>query len=286
MLLLLSFCLILLAGCSAAAEEPHQVGTIDSDMISESSGLAISHANPGNIWVHNDSGDKPQLYLVDLKGKLKATVKLDGADAVDWEDMCSFVIDGQAWLLIADVGDNARARGRKNSKCRLYLVKEQKISMATGNSTLNWKVDFEVKFDYQDGVWDCEGVGVDSHRKEILLLTKGAPQNSGLYSIPLNLNDEKQEVTAKRIASPFILFATAIDISPSGKTLAVGTMLNGLIVHRQPNQTWTEAFSQRGAAINLPPRKQGETICFDEAGQWLYLNSEGRGEPLWRIAVP
>lgn len=286
MFLFLFFCLVLISGCSATADERQQLATINSDQITESSGLAISHANPGHIWVHNDSGDKARLYLVSLDGQLKATVNLAGADSVDWEDMCSFVVDGQPWLLIADTGDNARARGRKNSQCRLYLVKEQKITNTDNNASLTWDVDVAVKFEYQDGVWDCEGVGVDSQRREILLLTKGAPQNCGLYSMPLDLNDAKQNRTAKRIATPFILFATAMDISASGQTLAIGTMLNGVVVKRQPDQTWTQAFSKLGTAIDLPPRIQGETICFDQTGKWLYLNSEGVDQPLWRIPVP
>lgn len=278
--------LVLAAGCSAAAEEPQEVAVIDHKDITESSGLATSHANPGNIWVHNDSGDKAVLYLLSMKGKLKASVKIDGADSIDWEDMCSFTLDGQTWLLIGDTGDNARARGKKNPKCRLYLVKEQEIKKTKGNPKLTWDVAIEIKFDYEDGVWDCEGVAVDAERREILLLTKGAPQNCGLYSLPLDLMDAKQNLTAKRIASPFILFATALDIAPDGQTMAVGTMLNGLVVKRKPNQSWGEAFQTTGKSINLPPRKQGETICFDQTGEWLYLTSEGKNQPLWRIPVP
>ena len=34
----------------------------------ESSGLAVSRTQPGVLWSHNDSGDAPTLYAIDVKG--------------------------------------------------------------------------------------------------------------------------------------------------------------------------------------------------------------------------
>lgn len=277
---------VLFLGCEASsAQNAKQVATISAEQINESSGLAASHATPGALWVHNDSGDKARLYQLDSQGRLTAIVKLKGADADDWEDMCSFVLDGQPWLLIGDIGDNARQRGKKNSKCRLYLVKELPIPRANGLPTVTWNVAAEIKYEYEDGRWDCEGVAVDSQRKEILLLTKESPLKSGLYSLPLDVNSAEQKLEAKRIGTPFIPFATALDVDRSGQTLVVGTMFNGLIVKRAANQSWENAFKTPGRTISLPPRKQGETICFDASGEWLFLNSEGNNQPLWKMPV-
>ena len=60
------------------------------------------------LWTHNDSGDRPRLYALDLTGKHLGTCDVEGAGAVDWEDMASFQRDGTSYLLIADVGDNQR----------------------------------------------------------------------------------------------------------------------------------------------------------------------------------
>lgn len=277
---------VLLLGCgSTPAQNAKQVATVDSERITESSGLAASHATPGALWVHNDSGDKARLYQLDSRGRLTAIINLKGADANDWEDMCSFVVDGQPWLIIGDIGDNARQRGKKNAKCRLYLVQELAIPQANGLPTLTWEVAAEIKFEYEDGRWDCEGVAVDSQRREILLLTKESPLKCGLYSLPLNLKSPHQKLKAKRIGSPFIPFATALDVAPSGQALVVGTMFNGLVVQRDEGQSWEDAFRTPGRSIDLPPRKQGETICFDTTGRFLFLNSEGREQPLWKMPV-
>ena len=88
---------------------------------------------------------------------------------------------------------------------------------------------------------------------------------------------------------PYMLmsvFATGLDISANGRTMAVATMLNGVVVRRQPDESWSAAFSRPGTVISLPPRRQGETICFDLTGQYLFLNSEEKKQPLWRMNVP
>ncbi len=54
------------------------------------SGLAVSRTQPGVLWAHNDSGDAPMLYAIDLKG----TAPGEGRGArtpwrIDWEDIAA-----------------------------------------------------------------------------------------------------------------------------------------------------------------------------------------------------
>lgn len=268
------------------AQEPVQLAVVQDQQIDESSGLAASHVHPGFLWVHNDSGDKPRLFLMDIKGQTRAIVRVAGADAVDWEDMCSFRSAGQSWLLIGDVGDNDRKRTLTDQPACLYLLKEPQITLAATVVNTSCSVQAVITFDYQGGPWNCESVAVDTERQEILLLTKSLPQHSGLYRLPLDLQTEQQQLTARRMASPFIPFATALDISPDNRTMVVATMLNGLVIRRSAAQSWSEAFTTPGSPFSLPPRKQGETICFDSTGSWLFLNSEKPRQPLWQMPVP
>ena len=53
----------------------------------ESSGLAISRTQPACSGSHNDSGDGPSLYAIDISGKLLGTVPVANAMARDWEDI-------------------------------------------------------------------------------------------------------------------------------------------------------------------------------------------------------
>ncbi|MCP4169813.1 MAG: hypothetical protein GY758_03455 [Fuerstiella sp.] len=275
------------AVCSCCtADDFVRVAVVEDKRISESSGLAISHANPNAIWIHNDSGDKPRLFLVGLDGVTQAVVEIAGADAHDWEDLCSFKINGESWLLIGDVGDNLTRRGNGHPACRLYLLKEPVVPAARRPAKIQWNVSATITFAYENGPANCEGVAVDVEREEILLLTKSLPHKCELYRLPLNTRAGRQKTVAKRIADVFIPFATALDISPDGRTMVVCTMLNGLSVTRVSDRTWTDALGKPGTAFNLPPRKQGETICFDTTGRWLYVNSEGSRQPLWRMNTP
>lgn len=271
---------------NAPADEYQTLAAISDPKINESSGLAISRNHPQCIWIHNDSGAKPVLYLVGYDGETKAVVNITGADAFDWEDMCSFEINGQSWLLIADIGDNLEKRSLKKRACRLYLVKEPKVPRANGLPTISWPVTSVINFEFEDGSHNSESVAVDTDTMEILLLTKKIPHKCGLYSLPLNMNQLNQTLTAKRIASPFILYATAIDISPDNTTLAICTMLNGVIVKRSPNQSWKAACKGTATPFMLPPRRQGETICFEADSKHLLLNSEMPQQPMYRLAAP
>ncbi len=129
LLILVGSCLLLgtgFGGFSAAfvyglADEPPAAGSVAAQRlcmvqdwsITESSGLAISRRHADCFWTHNDSGDGPRLFLVDAAGRTCGTLTVDTAAPVDWEDVCTFELDGESWLLIADVGDNAGDRGRE-----------------------------------------------------------------------------------------------------------------------------------------------------------------------------
>jgi hypothetical protein len=275
---------LLVASPVQADDQP--VGVVDHPALNESSGIAASYENEGCLWLHNDSGDGPHLYLVTETGGLRAKVVLQQTTPFDWEDMCSFQVDGQSWLLIGDVGDNLKARGRRTPKCRLLLVRELRVAASDQLQTLSLPVHAEIELDYEDGFHDCEAIAVDVARREILLLTKTAPTQCGLYRLPLDLDQRNRSLTAERIASPFVLLATAMDISPDSSSLAIGTMWTGLLVRRGPQELWADACGRVGQHVHLPPRRQGETLCFDRSGRWLYANSEGTNQPLWKIPLP
>ena len=64
--------------------------------------------------------------------------------------MCSFTIDEQDWLLIADVGDNNAERSEKKKQCRLYLLKDPDLPENKERLVRPW--DVRIRFDYEDYV--------------------------------------------------------------------------------------------------------------------------------------
>ena len=123
--LLFSVLLIMALGLirSARSEEP----TLDRNFllgdarVRESSGLGFSRRQPGHVWTHNDSGDRPRLFAFDDQGKPSGDFEFtSGVKAKDWEDMVAFTDAGVPRLLVADCGDN----GMKRSSVSLVLWDE------------------------------------------------------------------------------------------------------------------------------------------------------------------
>ena len=85
-----------------------RLSEIKDKKLSEVSGLASSIRNPGLLWAHNDSGNRPEVFLIDDKCDIKRIVVLDGIKNRDWEDIA--VGPGpdstKSYVYVGDIGDN------------------------------------------------------------------------------------------------------------------------------------------------------------------------------------
>ncbi|HOX37818.1 MAG TPA: hypothetical protein PL033_07500 [Candidatus Brocadiia bacterium] len=263
---------------------------VSDGRIKESSGIALSRRQPDAVWIHNDSGDAARLFLVGLDGKTRGVVRLRGDWPVDWEDMCAFVASGTSWLLVGDIGDNARNRSLATSKgrskaCRLLLFPEPEMMNTT---ELEADAPTVIQFEYEDGPHNCESVAVDTERNEILLVSKsksGSSDVTGVYCIPLTLNKGTTTATARRIANLEIIMATAMDISPDGRRMAILSPDGAFCVDRRENETWGDALKSKPRIVPLPKRRNGETVCFGRDRNELLLHSESVGQPLWSVTI-
>jgi hypothetical protein len=268
------------------AGEAKELCRIRDEEITEASGLAASRANPECFWIHNDSGDKPRLFLVDAKGTTRLIASVQNAEAYDWEDLCSFEKEGKSYLLIGDTGDNGRVRKGKDNACRLYLVEEPKTELEKKTRSVKLPVVSEIEFTYPGGPVDCESLAVDTEKNLILLVSKTDPFQCQVFSIPLELSPKKRKVEATSVRKIGMAWATAMDVSPDGRTMVIVNPLSGVLVERQKDEAWSDAFARQALPLTLPVRRQGETVCFSTDGRRLFLNSEGQGEPLWVMPVP
>ncbi len=291
-------CLIVLAFCCSAVCCGDEVTAVAKELcvvqdpqILEASGLAICRTAKNTVWMHNDSGDVPRLFLVGFDGATIGIVNVKGVTAFDWEDVCSFEIDGESWLLVGDIGDNARKRGVTTPVCQLLLLKEPKLDASVPTTTAS-EVSIDVvrtiKFEFPDGLYDCESLAVDTTTKQILLVTKSDPFTCAMYSLPLTLTSGVETLKAERVTPISATFATAMDLSPDGRQLAIVSMLGGVMLTRKDPQkdSWADASINSLTTLTLPNRKQGESVCFTTDGNSLLLNSEGALQPLWKIELP
>jgi hypothetical protein len=269
--------------------------------LSEVSGLAASRLRDDLLWAVNDSGGKARLYAFGLDGRDRGCVRVEGAMNRDWEDLASFRLDGGAYLLIADVGDN----GAKRRTSVLYAVAEPPIRGEKLGKNAEVPVSWTLRFRYEDGSRDCEAVAVDAAGGRILLLTKRRFP-SALYELPLAERGRDGVALARRVTEVPHLprpssrwwplpgsgkrslrrlgsFATAMDLAADGSAAAVLTYGDAFLFSRSGGESWAEAFARSPRRIALPRLRQAEALTFVPDGHTLYVTSEGRRAPLLRL---
>lgn len=257
-----------------------EIGVIANSRINEASGLASSYNTTGAFWVHNDSGDGPNLFLVDSTGNTLASGSVFNATSRDWEDMASFVYKDTSYLLVADVGDNPINK----SEYWLYLIKEPEYDSqnTTGNS---YQIYRTIEFQYENGSQNCESVGVDVWDKKIILVSKSGSGNGEryVYEIPMVVEKGTETTTAKLIGQFEMDGTTAMDISNDGQRAIVLTYQDAYEFTKFLGSSWADAFAVAPRKISMPSRPGGEAIAYGRNGVELYLVREGNSSPLWFI---
>jgi hypothetical protein len=275
------------------------LGNLSDSSIREASGIAASRRRADILWVINDSGNEPLIYAVGLDGSDRGHVPIRNARNQDWEDLAAFVYNRTAFLLIADCGDNENRR----KTCFLYIIEEPRVGPAgiVEKSPQEWS--WRIEYVYADGPRDCEGVAVDMHRREILLLTKRTDPPV-LYSLPLTFMQSDTVQTARPVArvggipkpttedlredplfGRFRSQPTAMDISLDGKIIAVLTYKQVFLFDRRSNESWPQVFGRTPVPLVIPRMRQAEALCFSTDGGSLLMTSEKLPAPLYRLDI-
>lgn len=266
--------------------------TLANRELNEVSGLARSLADRDLLWAINDSGGLPALYRVGLNGEDLGRVDLAKAMNRDWEALTSFHHQGQAALLVADVGDNDAVR----ETVTLYAVSDPGRA---GSSRLLWRLDFR----YEDGPRDCEAMAVDETAQEIYLLSK-RERVPALYRLPLPRSAPQQTLTAKRLGTiralpkvppqniknlprhtRYLSMPTALDFFPDGSGAVMVTPKDAYRYTRAKNQSWLSALRTEPTVIPLPVLPQIESAAVSADGKDLFISSEQRPAPLVRLGL-
>lgn len=241
---------------------------LENTRVTESSGVAASYRARGIYWTHNDSGDGPNLYAFDEKGKDLGTYTLQNAKAIDWEDMASAKIKGVSYLYIADVGDNARVR----KEVIVYKVREPETK--PGIHTITEFETYTLK--YPDGAHDCEALLV-SPKEELIFITKERTGQPGVYTA--SLKESKYFYTLVKLGElnmdnqmPVNRSITGADMSPDGQLVVVRSYFVAYL-YDNSNGRWFEKVPR---LLRIPLERQGEGICFDTFKKRLLTSSEGK----------
>lgn len=288
--------LIFLASCTEIDGAPERespievVGRLDYKSLNEASGLARSGRDDSLLWTMNDDGPS-EIFAMGIDGSKRGKVELRKAANRDWEDLAAFELDGQPYLLVADIGDNS---GRRKD-VRIYVIEEpdpddNKVSVA-------WEFDFT----YPEGPRDAESIAVDIDRERILVLTK-RDIPARLYSLPLRPESDakriiadylgpvdslpqpqRSDVTTARVTNDWYWQPTSMTISADNRSAMILTYGAMYYFRRSENEAWEYAFRRPPQGLSLGRLPGAESITLGPAGDFAYITSEGRRAPILRI---
>ena len=264
-------------------------GKLEDPRIVEASGLARSIRRPGVLYVMND-GDEEILYVIDQGGSSLGTIEIGKAKNRDWEDLAAFELDGEPYLLIADIGDNDADR----SKRTLYVLREPE----PGDDKV--KVDWKIDYEYPDGPRDAESAAVDIENERVLLLSK-RDIPPVLYDVPLRPSDDgkvtarwlgtitslehptRQDVAFARKTKDWHWQPTGMDISADNRAAVILTYRYVYYFLRRPDQGWYDALNSTPIRVGLGNFRNAEAVAFGDDARTVIVTGEDRHARVLRI---
>jgi len=268
------------------------VGALESDRLDEASGMQAGIG--GVFYVLNDEGKR--LYVIDATGRNLGSLKISGAKSRDWEDITRVPGPEGPLLVIGDIGDNHAARSRPS----LYFVAEPGPDRIQGELGVRHRL----RYRYPDGPRDVEALAYDAVNERLLLMSK-RDQPPRLYGIPLDLALWNHEAEAEFLGEVpgfrpptradilrhpgrglSVSQPTGMDISPDGRLAAVLTYRSLYLFRREREENWVETLQRQPLEIIGPPGTHDEAVAFSTDGRSVYVTTERRPAPLYRLDLP
>jgi len=256
---------------------PQLLCEVTDARIREASGIAASRRHPGLFYTLNDSGNAPDVFLLDRSGAVRAVIRPSGAVNRDWEDIAIAPRAGGGFdVCVADIGDN---RGRRDE---VALVRFAEPDLPENPAETISAEARSVRFRYPDGPRDAEGLAIDPASGAAFIFSKRTDGRCDVYLAPAETD---RSSVAKHIGSlpfpagavPLSTLVTAADISPDGRRLATRSYLCGW-EWDLPSGGVRALVASAGEAprrLVLAPEPKGEALGYSHDGRALLTIGEG-----------
>ena len=247
-------------------ESAQAKGTINNKILNEASGLAASEYRPELLWTHNDSGDKPRLFLINQSAEIVAQYLLKGAQNRDWEDIATGPgpDDGHSYIYVGEIGDN---RAIYDTKI-IYRLKEPKEGSSTEIT------DFDtIEFVYPDGKRDAESLLVDPLTKDLYVLSK-REDKIGIY-LAAYPQSTTEVITLEKLGAIPFHNTVAADISADGNEILLKTY-GEIRYWQRKGRSVADTLLSASRSVEYTPEPQGESIAFTKDGKGFFTLSEKR----------
>lgn len=232
-------------------------GRVSDPSLTEISGMARGRRDPSVLWVHEDSGAKPDVHALTLDGKVRKTFRLAGVTATDWEDMAigPGPKPGVHYLYLGDVGDN----GKKRDNIVVQRVPEPAVR-GSGMTTLSGVQSIRLK--YPGARYNSEAmvVGPDG---TIYVITKSRSTKVFMAPYPQSTTGvtTMREVPAGTLGSRTDM--SGADFRMDGRALIVRGYRSAWTWPIKPGESMATTLSRTPCTTpGYRDEKQGESIAF------------------------
>jgi hypothetical protein len=293
-LFLLGWASLVFVPCAAPADGPHfaegeVLGEVKEPHIDEVSGVAASRNNPRVLWIHNDSGDRAQIYAINTRGDYLGAFRLGGARAFDYEDIAigPGPVPGVSYLYVGDIGDNHAIRA---GEVVVYRVAEPVVYADRGDQSRTLTGVDALRLRYPDGPRDAETLLCDpltgslyviSKREKFNRIYRAKAPGAGDQEIGLEMMGTMAWTGSEFLGLP-LFGAVAGDVSPDGREILRKRYHTATLYSRRPDEELSRALVRPAKGIPVPcdPEQQGEAIAFDAHGRGYFSMGEGSSPSL------
>lgn len=185
-------CFLLFVFCSVSFGQKLEKIAKLPEKLNEISGLCF--LNDTVLVGHNDGGNDPILYFINLKGKVIHLVEVTEAKNNDWEDLAT---DGKGHIYIADIGNN------NNSRKKLHIYKIPTWNILKKDKVAAEEIEFtyaeqtEYPADEKDMHFDGEALAYYKDSLYIFTKCRTEPFDGKSFVYTVSTTPGKYELTKK-----------------------------------------------------------------------------------------
>jgi hypothetical protein len=265
----------LLVSCSGSTlENPtdrfmagKKLSVVESKKLEEISGGAASANNPGLLWVHNDSGNPAEIYLVNEKLSVLFTCSLP-VENRDWEDIAvgPGPEEGKNYIYLGEIGDNS---SRYDTKY-IYRFEEPKWDQHTPRLALT---DLDtISFRLEGKKKDTETLLLDHVTKDLYIISK-RDEPVWLYQLKYPYSTDTLIEAKKVFSLPFVQIVGG-DMSPGNKGLLLKNYEHVYFWENDRSLPLTELLKEKPLEVPYELEPQGESIMWARDDSGFYTVSE------------
>lgn len=274
-------------------ESPKTIGNLDTKIINESSGIAVSHSLNNKFYHINDSGDGAYFYSTYQDGSETKKIKISKFQPIDVEDLSYGKCGEKNCIFIGDIGDNFHSR----KTIQIIGVEEEN----TFSGPVVPVIDLSLR--YPDGAYNAEAMALHPSG-DLFIITKiqSSNEDSKIFKLSKNLLNDKLKNTKKleflgSLKLKKILKnnrkITGMGISPDGERFSILTYETAIEfnINLSSKIDWNSLVLKEGENFNLiklDVLNQQEAITYSYDGLKLFYTTEAsngrKGAPIVEVA--